>query len=390
MSFRTLSFRQDAPVCTPVPTTGGDARIRVLVNGLHSKTGGGLTYLRNVLPLLEKDPRVEVHLCLHETQESLLPQGMGNTHVHLFGFRPGFWRLLWEEQVVVPRLARLIGADVTFSPANIGPLLARNGVVLLRNAPGVVRIERRMQKWGYWVLLYLATFVSMVMARKAIAVSDYAKRALSFGWLRGKVTVVHHGIAKAFSPPPEGARKKDTVLAVSDIYIQKNLDRLIEAFARLRTQRPALRLIIAGQPIDQEYFDSLKALVAELSLGDAVDFTGRVDLQTLVTLYQDCTVFVFPSTVETFGNPLVEAMSSGAPIASSNAAAMPEVVADAALLFDPDDVDAIEAAVERLLGDEALCADLSAKAVVRAEAFSWEKTVAGTTAVLRQAAGKAA
>jgi glycosyltransferase involved in cell wall biosynthesis len=388
LSFRTVSFREDTSSRAPAPGDARHPRIRVLVNGLHSKTGGGLTYLRNVLPLLERQPGVEVHLCIHESQEALLPKGLKRTHVHLFGFRQGFWRLLWEEQVVIPRLARLLGADVTFSPANMGPMLAPNGVVLLRNAPGVVRIERRMHKWGYWILLYLATFLSVVTARRAIAVSEYAKRALAFGPLRRKVTVVHHGIAKVFGPPAADVRGTDTVLAVSDIYIQKNFDRLIEAFARLREERRDLRLVIAGQPIDADYFADLQAQVRALGVEDAVEFTGRVDLDVLVDLYRRCAVFVFPSTVETFGNPLVEAMASGAPIASSDAAAMPEVVGDAAILFDPDSVDAITAAAKRLLDDRALCDDLSAKAVERAKAFSWEKTVAGTAAVLREAAGK--
>lgn len=383
LTLRTVSFRSDHAAPPP-----GCGRIRVLVNGLHSKTGGGLTYLRNVLPLLEQDPSVEVHLCIHDSQEELLPKGLGRTHVHLFGFRQGFWRLIWQEQVLVPRLARLLGADVTFSPANMGPVMARNGVILLRNAPGVLRFERRVQKWGYWILLYIATLVSLVAARRAVAVSEYAKGALSLGWLRNKVSVVPHGISRAFGPAPDGAGRKPFVLAVSDIYIQKNFDTLIRAFAPVYAAHPELTLKIAGQPIDVDYFESLKALVEAEGLGGAVEFTGRVDLDALVDLYRGCAVFVFPSTVETFGNPLVEAMASGAAIASSNAAAMPEVVGDAALLFNPDSIDGIRVCIEKLLNDDDLRHDLQSRAVRRAREFSWERTVRDTVCVLRQAAGK--
>ena len=384
MSFRTLSFRSAAADGAPT----GDERIRVLINGLHSKTGGGLTYLRNVLPLLERDPSIEVHLCIHDSQENLLPKGLGRTHVHLFDFQQGFWRLVWQEQVLVPRLARMLGADVTFSPANMGPLFARNGVVLLRNAPGVIRIERRLHKLGYWVMLYGATLLSLLTAKRAIAVSAYAKRALAPFGLRGKVSVVPHGISTAFSPPGEDAARETFLLAVSDIYIQKNFDTLIRAFAKLRAARPDLTLVIAGQPIDAGYFASLQDLVAAEGLGDAVTFTGRVDLDRLIALYRTCGVFVFPSTVETFGNPLVEAMASGAPIASSNAAAMPEVVDDAALLFNPDSVDGIRACVEKLLDDPALRHDLTDRAIRRARDFSWQRTVTETATVLHDAVGR--
>ena len=157
----------------------GKPRTRVLFNGLHSRSGGGLTYLSNILPLMARDCDIELHVCVHEDQVKRLPENLEDITVHALSFRQGFWRLQMHEQIDVPRLAKSIGADVTFSPANYGPLLAPRSVILLRNALSVAFVERRLGKLGYWVLVYLATFLSLLVSKKAIAVSEYARNTAS-------------------------------------------------------------------------------------------------------------------------------------------------------------------------------------------------------------------
>ena len=359
--------------------------VRVLVNALHSKTGGGLTYLNNVLPLLAEDPSVDLHICIHESQKDLLPKRMKGMMVHPLSFRSGFWRLLWREQTLVPRLARLLDADVTFSPANMGPVFSRRTVVLLRNAPNVMFVERRLSKMVYWVLLYLATLLSVVASSKAIAVSDYAKRTICGGmfiWLRRKVDVVPHGVSPLFGPAERSAERDEFLLAVSDIYIQKNLMTLIRALSKLREDNPKLILKIAGYPVDAEYMKRVEDLISSLGLTDAVEFLGRRPANELVDLYRRCKVFVFPSLVETFGNPLVEAMACGAPIVTSNTAAMPEVVEEAACLFDPYDTADLVKTLGTLLESDDKRKKLSQLACARAKSFSWRSTAKKTATVL--------
>lgn len=177
------------------------------------------------------------------------------------------------------------------------------------------------------------------------------------------------------------------MLAVSDIYVQKNLTTLVGAIASLAGTRPELSLRIAGRPVDEDYFASLRRTVSDLNLDDRVVFLGHVETEDLAKLYRRCTVFVFPSTVETFGNPLLEAMASGAAIACSNAAAMPEVAGDAAVMFDLSNPDAMASAIARLLDDPDLARDLRQRAAERARAFTWSNTAARTVDVLRDAAG---
>ena len=364
--------------------------VRVLINGLHSKSGGGVTYLRNMLPLLAADPRLEVHLALHAGQEALYQPVDPRLRLHLFDFRTGFLRLLLWEQTVLPRVARALGAEVVYSPANYGPLMAPNAVLLLSNAVAVGKSERRWGKRLYWVALSVMTFLSLLTCRRAMAVSGYARDALAHGWggrRRGEVAVVHHGVAPLFAPDPQ-VEREPFLLAVSDIYVQKNLHSLLRAFAPVRARHPALRLVVAGAKLDQDYYDGALALVAELGLADAVRFTGRLPAEELRALYRRCLLFVFPSTAETFGMPLVEAMACGAPVASSNATAMPEIVGDAALLFDPRDEAAITDALCRLIDSPGLRADLSRAALRRAAAFSWQRAADATAAILCQAAGR--
>lgn len=376
---------------TPKMSDGGKGPVRVLVNGLHAKSGGGVTYLRNILPFLADNDGLELHLFLKRDQYGLFHPVDERVRVHLFDFGEGLPRLLAWEQLVLPFLARLMAVDVTFSPANFGPLLAPRPVIMLRNSLAVVGRETRSIRRLYWVGLALMTALSLLSSRQAIAVSEYARRALTFGLkgiLRGRVTVVHHGLSTHFAPDRDIDQKDTFLLAVADIYVQKNLHSLIQALPKIVASRDDVRLLIAGREIDESYAAELRQLVERLRLGDKVEFLGGVSSQRLKELYNACALFVFPSTVETFGNPLVEAMACGSCIASSNTAAMPEILADAGCYFDPLDVDDIAGQVLRLLGDRDLRQSFATKALRRAAAFSWSHTGARTAEVLNGVADK--
>jgi glycosyltransferase involved in cell wall biosynthesis len=184
--------------------------------------------------------------------------------------------------------------------------------------------------------------------------------------------VIHHGVAAVFSPPQAGDARENFLLVVGDLYIQKNLHSLVEALALVLRQHPAIALRIAGREIDADYAAALHRLVRERGLRDAVIFLGHRETAEIVELYRRCAIFVFPSTAESFGMPLVEAMACGAPVIASNTSAMPEIAADAAIL--------------RVLDDPALRQSLSERALLRAKTFSWPDCARRTAAVLREAA----
>ena len=348
------------------------------------QSGGGVTYLRNILPLLAEDSRLEIHIFLHVSQMDIFYPLNERIHVHLFDFPQGLARLMFWEQLILPILVRVMSADVVFSPANFGSLLVRDQAILLRNALAVARTEPRLSKRIYWIMLGTITFLSLMRCRRAIAVSTYAARSLSLGcyrWFEHKVRVIYHGIDTRFYPDNQ-SQPGTFLLAVSDIYVQKNLHTLFRALPIICEKYPDIRLIIAGQLIDEWYFNSAVDLANQLGVRKNIEFIGRIQADDLRQLYQSCRAFVFPSTAETFGMPLVEAMACGAPIVSSSSTAMPEIVGDAALLFDPSDPEDIARSILQVIDDDVLRADLSARSLKRATQFSWKQAAKQTADVL--------
>jgi glycosyltransferase involved in cell wall biosynthesis len=123
------------------------------------------------------------------------------------------------------------------------------------------------------------------------------------------------------------------------------------------------------------------ARVQALGLEGKVVFPGYVPDEELPLWYNAATVFVYPSLYEGFGMPPLEALACGTPVVVSNASALPEAVGDAGVLVRPDAVDEWAQALERLLDDAALRAELGARGRAHAARFSWERAAAGTVAV---------
>ncbi len=360
------------------------APVRVLINGLHAKSGGGVTYLREIMPHLVARPEIEPILLLHDSQRPLFADLDHHVPVRWVRFRSGFLRLLAWEQVRLPGLARRLKVDVTFSPANFGPLLAPRPVVLLRNTLAVGQTETRFLKRLYWWVLGIVTRASIRRAPAVLAVSRHAADILYRGVAaahRTKLRIVPHGVSPLFRP--DDAPREDFLLAVGDLYIQKNYHGLIEALARLPD---GIHLRIAGRPVDADYHDRLRAQVRRTGLAARIAFLGHRTPGQLADLYRRCRLFVFPSLAETFGNPLVEAMACGAPVACAEAAAMPEIAGDAAVWFDPADPDSMARAIASMWGDDALRAQYSKRARIRAARFSWPETARLTAGALSGAA----
>ena len=303
----------------------------------------------------------------------------------------GLSGIIFAEQFLLPRIARRLSCDVVFSTANYGPLNISNGVILLRNSLDVATVERRFRKLIYWGLIYVATMVSLLTARRVIAVSNYACNTSTrgvFEQVRKKVSIVPHGVSSAYSKIERKPSSKPFVLTVSDIYVQKNLHTLIKGFAVLLKDMPELTLKIAGKPLDASYYALVCRIVEEAKIAHAVEFLGHVSGEDLMSLYANCTVFVFPSTVETFGNPLVEAMASGCPIICANAAAMPEIAGDAVRYVDPTKSSDFTDALHEMINDETMRDVFSARARSRSKLYSWDQTAHLTLGVLRDVAKK--
>jgi glycosyltransferase involved in cell wall biosynthesis len=166
-----------------------------------------------------------------------------------------------------------------------------------------------------------------------------------------------------------GARR--LVLSLSAKRPHKNLLALIDALERLPAERRPV-LVLPGYPTWHEA--ELRERAAALGVSEDIRFEGWLTGEELEGLWALTDAFVFPSLYEGFGLPILEAMHRGVPVACANASSLPEVAGDAALLFDPRDVAAIAASLERLLGDPVLAASLRAKGLARAAEFTWART----------------
>ena len=188
-------------------------------------------------------------------------------------------------------------------------------------------------------------------------------------------------------PPPEEIRKRfeigdaPLVLSVLAKRRHKNGARLIEALAQV----PDAVLLVPGYSTGYE--DELGRLAEAQGVADRVRLLGWVDDATLDGLYRAADCFVFPSLAEGFGLPVLEAMLRGAPVACSDTSSLPEVAGDAALLFDPLDVNAIAGAVRRLLTDPELAKSLREVGRRQAARFTWDEAARRTLASYRLAAG---
>jgi glycosyltransferase involved in cell wall biosynthesis len=175
------------------------------------------------------------------------------------------------------------------------------------------------------------------------------------------------------------------VLTVGKLEPRKNLRRLIEAFAAVRTElEGAPRLLIGGG--QGWLYEGLYEVAIDLGLTDEVVFLGFVPDDHLPALLSLATAFVYPSLYEGFGLPVLEALACGAPTACSNTSSLPEVAGDAALLFDPTDPAAIGAALKRLVNDPDLRRTLAARGPARAAQFTWEDSARRLLEVYRRVA----
>jgi glycosyltransferase involved in cell wall biosynthesis len=180
------------------------------------------------------------------------------------------------------------------------------------------------------------------------------------------------------------------LLYAGNIRRHKNVPRLVEAFAVVRGQLAShplyndLRLVIIGDTISQ--YPAVRQAVIKSRVEQMVRFLGFVPFDTLRCFYESAAAFVFPSRYEGFGLPPLEAMACGTPVVASNTSSLPEVVGDAAVLVNPENVFDIARGIRDILLDETLRAELIRRGREQAARFSWEHTARQVLDIYRETA----
>jgi glycosyltransferase involved in cell wall biosynthesis len=238
---------------------------------------------------------------------------------------------------------------------------------------------------------YFRHYVPAVLAasRRIIVSSESTRRDILHFYPRvpaDRLRVVAPGCDPGrFAPGPPAEAPPPYALYLGNVMPHKNLGRLVEAFARVCAHAD-VRLVMRGWG-RRPNVDDLRARIARLGIGDRVDWAPYADGAALPGLYRGARMLLLPSLYEGFGMTALEAMACGTPVVTSAVSSMPEVVGEAAVLVDPEDVAAIAGAMTRLFTDDALAEDLRARGLSRAKLFSWETTGRAVQGAVREAVG---
>jgi glycosyltransferase involved in cell wall biosynthesis len=346
------------------------------------ETGGPEVYARNLIPwLAETRPDLEFVAFVNREGADLELDGTEVVRVGVSDSRKA--RRVLAEQRLFPRLMRGHGIDLLHSLGTWAPIRSRavsvvtvHDVIYARfpeTHPRPTRMRRRA------LLPAVARSAERVITPSNAAAADINE---VLGVPRDRVDVIHHAGKPPGPATPEselrerlGLGDAPIVLCVSPRRPHKNTARLFAALARLERD-PAPTLVMPGYPT--RFDAALDTEAARLGIADRVRCPGWVSDEDLEGLYEAAACLVYPSQIEGFGIPVVEAMARGLPVACSNAPSLPEVAGDAARYFDPLDVPDIAAAIDELIGDANLRQRLAGLGRERAQLFSWEQTARHT------------
>jgi glycosyltransferase involved in cell wall biosynthesis len=311
-------------------------------------------------------------------------------HVETAGTPPsvssGLRGHVWE-QGILPRIVGRHDIDVLHSPAGFTPLLTDVPTVLTVHDISPVTHSEWFSR-GYATLYRVVTPLALRQVDHVITISEFSKAEVvnEYPQTEHKISTVYNGInpiSEANEDPVDGARENRYLLFLGAIDPRKNVARILDAYRNYRSRvSEPLTLIFAGAKRD------ISSAVDRPST-DGVRTLGYVSNPQRNWLYKHAKAFIFPSLYEGFGLPILEAMSIGTPVLTSNCGAMAEIAGDAALLVDPRDTDSIADGMERVATDRSLRNELSEAGKRRAAQFNWRSTAEKTAAVFRAVANRA-
>jgi glycosyltransferase involved in cell wall biosynthesis len=374
--------------------------MHLFLNGLAASAGGGLTYLRNVLPHFSAREGVQVTAAVNPQLRRELA-GLPRVSLPEINLHAGTVGRFWQEQTSLPTAIRRSGADVLVSVGNFALrkspvpqiLLSRNG---LYTCTDFHRDLRRRREYRLW----MATRIKGSLAQRSIRWADRTvapTRAFAQElqqWSGREVAAIHHGFDRdAFfrdqTPLPADIQQKlepekDALrlLYVSHYNYYRNFETLFRALPRMRERLGGrkLKLFLTCRLRSEDNPGSYRAqaassLVTQMGIGDSVVELGAVPYSLLHHVYRACSMYVTSAYAESFAHPLVEAMASGLPIVASDLAVHREICEDAAIYFQRFSPEELAARICQVAASDGLSKQLSSRGQERARAFSWDKHV---------------
>ncbi|MCC6745833.1 MAG: glycosyltransferase family 4 protein [Acidobacteria bacterium] len=371
--------------------------LRIAIDARHVRDFGVGTYIRNLMQALSKlDSENQYILVAHKSDAALLAGLPANYMLTWFEGRD----TELSDHFSFPLFLRSLRADLFHIPITIVPFfMPRPYIVTVHD------VSRLMfdypAGWRYDLRRYRFRR-GLMRAARIIAVSLATKTDVE-GLLdipAEHIRLIYNAPDPRFfeHEPPTDARAAGPeiltlerrrileryqitypyLLYAGTIRPQKNIPRLVEAFAVLRGELEShplykdLRLVIIGDEISR--YPGVRRAVVQTRMANAVRFLGFVPFDTLRVFYEAAAAFVFPSLYEGFGLPPLEAMACGTPVVSSNVSSLPEVVGDASMVVNPENVFDIARGIKEVLLDQELRERLVCAGLRQAHRFSWERT----------------
>jgi len=358
------------------------------------KTGGGETYVRGLLEAFAAGEGPETTTCLVSRHSQPSVQEFAGARVRIKrvdSYRPGdsnLTRLLAMSaaRITPARAARDVPKeiDLIHYPVTV-PIPSVDGIPRVVSLNDVQHhdlpqmfssAERIYRRWAYDNAAREADIV--------ITISDFSANRIAetIGISRDRIEVSYLGVDhQRFSPdgpaPSLPGLPERYLYYPANAWPHKNHKLLLDAFSRIND--PSLHLVLTG---------SGDTAAVMRGASERIHHLGRVPADQVAPLLRGAQALIFPSLYEGFGLPPLEAMACGCPVAASNIGAVAEVCGDGALLFDPGDIDALVEAIDRVVDDETLRSDLTARGLQRAAQFTWEQTANRHRDLYKLAAGR--
>ncbi len=366
------------------------------------RAGGGVTHLVNLLRVAEPLAhgfsqviiwsgqatlsRVEDRPWLVKCHEPMLDRSLP-------------YRIFWQ-RFRLSKLARMAGCDVLFVP---GGSYAGDFCPMVTMSQNLLPFDwRELRRYGWSFTSFRLMFLRWIQSRTfrraegLIFLTQYAHDAVMsiIKSTAGRTTIIPHGVDDRFASPPReqlpiiqfSVDRPFRILYVSIINMYKHQWHVADAVAQLRGSGLPVELYLVGPAYPPALARLKKTLDRVDPTGEFVRYSGNVPHAELHARYAEANLFLFASSCETFGQILTEAMFAGLPIACSNRSAMPELLGDAGVYFDPENPDDIARALRELIDSSDLRARLAKASFERVQGYSWQRCAGETFGFLAEVA----
>lgn len=289
--------------------------------------------------------------------------------------------------------AAVAGAELVHCPAFVAPWgMGRPFVLTVHDTSILDFPEDHAFEWRTYIRMFLARQARA--ATRVITGTEHSRREIvrDLGVPADRVAVTPYGVAERFTKvePRSTIGDPPLLLFPGAPTRRKNLALVLEAMAEAPAESVLGRSRLAITGANAEQFPSHHARIKALGLKNRVNWRGKVAAELMPQLIGSADLVVYPSFHEGFGFPALEGMAAGTPVVASNAACLPEVLGDGALLIDPTDVKAFMEAVEAVLTKTDMRCDLVEKGKARAALYTWQRCADYTVQVYLEGAAAAA